>query len=79
MKHKYYLMRYLCGLQFSSDYFRSFKEADEIRKRQVNPSQWYIVVDPIFTGKGGINIHEVERHQNELLKTAYEALKELQA
>ena len=49
MKPKYYLARILSGsMQYSEDYYTSYAKADQVRRRQVNPQQWMIIVNPIF-------------------------------
>lgn len=71
-------MRNLCGsLQFSDEYYSTYKEANENRKRQVNPSHWYIVVNPGWIGAKQLNMRKEERIQRELLNVAYNALRKL--
>lgn len=78
MKPKYYLARILTGsMQYSSDYYTSYTKADQVRKRQVNPQQWMIVVNPIFNTKPQkVNMDDVEKNQWGKLKEAYKILQE---
>lgn len=78
MKPKYYLARILSGsIQYSEDYFTSYAKADQVRRRQVNPQQWMIIVNPIFDTKPQkVNIDDIEKNQWGKLKEAYKILQE---
>jgi hypothetical protein len=78
MKPKYYLARILTGsMQYSSDYYTSYAKADQVRRRQVNPQQWMIIVNPIFNTKPQrVNMDDVEKNQWGKLKEAYKILQE---
>lgn len=78
MKPKYYLARILSGsMQYSEDYFTSYAKADQVRRRQVNPQQWMIIVNPIFDTKPQkVNIDDIEKNQWGKLKEAYKILQE---
>lgn len=78
MKPKYYLARILTGsMQYSSDYYTSYAKADQVRRRQVNPQQWMIIVNPIFNKSVyNINMDDVEKNQWSKLKEAYKILQE---
>ena len=78
MKPKYYLARILSGsMQYSEDYFTSYAKADQVRRRQVNPQQWMIIVNPIFDTKPQkVNMDDVEKNQWGKLKEAYKILQE---
>ena len=76
MKPKYYLARILSGsMQYSEDYYTSYAKADQVRRRQVNPQQWMIIVNPILN-KSNINMDDVEKNQWGKLKEAYKILQE---
>lgn len=78
MKPKYYLARILTGsMQYSTDYYTSYTKADQVRRRQVNPQQWMIIVNPIFNTKPQrVNMDDVEKNQWGKLKEAYKILQE---
>ena len=78
MKPKYYLARILSGsMQYSSDYYTSYAKADQVRRRQVNPQQWMIIVNPIFNKSiYNLNMDDVEKNQWSKLKEAYKILQE---
>lgn len=78
MKPKYYLARILTGsMQYSTDYYTSYAKADQVRRRQVNPQQWMIIVNPIFNTKPQrVNMDDVEKNQLGKLKEAYKILQE---
>lgn len=78
MKPKYYLARILSGsMQYSTDYYTSYAKADQVRRRQVNPQQWMIIVNPIFDTKPQkVNIDDIEKNQWGKLKEAYKILQE---
>ena len=78
MKPKYYLARILSGsMQYSTDYYTSYAKADQVRRRQVNPQQWMIIVNPIFDTKPQkVNIDDIEKNQWSKLKEAYKILQE---
>ena len=78
MKPKYYLARILSGsMQYSEDYFTSYAKADQVRRRQVNPQQWMIIVNPIFDTKPQkVNIDDIEKNQWGKLKESYKILQE---
>ena len=78
MKPKYYLARILSGsMQYSTDYYNSYAKADQVRRRQVNPQQWMIIVNPIFDTKPQqVNIEDIEKNQWGKLKEAYKILQE---
>jgi len=78
MKPKYYLARILTGsMQYSTDYYTSYAKADQVRRRQVNPQQWMIIVNPIFNTKPQrVNMDDVEKNQWGKLKEAYKILQE---
>ena len=78
MKPKYYLARILSGsMQYSEDYFTSYAKADQVRRRQVNPQQWMIIVNPIFDTKPQkVNMNDVEKNQWGKLEEAYKILQE---
>ena len=60
MKSKYYLARILSGsMQYSTDYYTSYAKAEQVRRRQVNPQQWMIIVNPIFNKSLNINMDDV--------------------
>jgi len=77
MKAKYYLARLLCGtLQFSDNGWTSYKDAVEVRKRQVNPYQWIIVVNPeIPKGVRGFDIEKIEKEQRVTIEYLYTVFK----
>lgn len=80
MKHKYYLGRLFSGsLQLSSDSYSSYKKADDVRKRQVNPSHWFVVVNPSreLTQHRRMNMKDVEEQHWKKLKDAYKLLQEI--
>ena len=79
MKAKYFLVRNLCGtLQFSQESYTSLAKAEAVVKRQVNPSQWFIIVNPhIMINGRAVCMDEEEKRQRALLKTAFDAIKEL--
>ena len=77
MKPKYYLARILSGsMQYSTDYYTSYAKAEQVRRRQVNPQQWMIIVNPIFNKSISINMDDVEKNQWGKLKEAYKSLQE---
>ena len=78
MKPKYYLARILSGsMQYSTDYYTSYAKAEQVRRRQVNPQQWMIIVNPIFDTKPQkVNIDDIEKNQWSKLKEAYKILQE---
>ena len=78
MKPKYYLARILSGsMQYSTDYYTSYAKAEQVRRRQVNPQQWMIIVNPIFDTKPQkVNMDDVEKNQWGKLKEAYKILQE---
>ena len=77
MKSKYYLARILSGsMQYSTDYYTSYAKAEQVRRRQVNPQQWMIIVNPIFNKSININMDDVEKNQWSKLKEAYKILQE---
>lgn len=78
MKPKYYLARILSGsMQYSEDYYTSYAKAEQVRRRQVNPQQWMIIVNPIFDTKPQkVNIDDIEKNQWGKLKEAYKILQE---
>ena len=78
MKPKYYLARILSGsMQYSTDYYTSYAKADQVRRRQVNPQQWMIIVNPIFDTKPQkVNMDDVEKNQWGKLEEAYKILQE---
>ena len=64
MKPKYYLARILSGsMQYSTDYYTSYAKAEQVRRRQVNPQQWMIIVNPIFNKSINVNMDDVEKNQ----------------
>ena len=76
MKPKYYLARILSGsMQYSEACYTSYAKAEHARRRQVNPQQWMIIVNPIFN-KSNINMDDVEKNQWGKLKEAYKILQE---
>jgi hypothetical protein len=79
MKAKYYLTRLLCErLQFSENYFTSYKEAIKARERQVNPSQWLIVVNPTISSYAErINLESSKIQQGQLFDKAWKLTNEL--
>ena len=79
MKAKYYLARLLCErLQFSEDCFTSYKKAIKARERQVNPSQWLIVVNPpISSYAERINLESSKIQQGQLFDKARKLTNEL--
>ena len=77
MKSKYYLARILSGsMQYSTDYYTSYAKAEQVRRRQVNPQQWMIIVNPIFNKSININMDDVEKNQWGKLKEASKILQE---
>ena len=77
MKPKYYLARILSGsMQYSTDYYTSYAKAEQVRRRQVNPQQWMIIVNPIFNKSININMNDVEKNQWGKLEEAYKILQE---
>ena len=78
MKPKYYLARILSGsMQYSTDYYTSYAKAEQVRRRQVNPQQWMIIVNPIFDTKPQkVNMNDVEKNQWGKLEEAYKILQE---
>ena len=77
MKPKYYLARILSGsMQYSTDYYTSYAKADQVRRRQVNPQQWMIIVNPILNKSININMNDVEKNQWGKLEEAYKILQE---
>lgn len=77
MKPKYYLARILSGsMQYSTDYYTSYAKAEQVRRRQVNPQQWMIIVNPIFNKSININMDDVEKNQWGKLEEAYKILQE---
>ena len=78
MKPKYYLARILSGsMQYSTDYYTSYAKAHQVRRRQVNPQQWMIIVNPIFDTKPQkVNMDDVEKNQWGKLEEAYKILQE---
>lgn len=78
MKAKYYLARILAGsLQYSDPYYTSYKKALEVRSRQVNPTQWMIIVNPLACSQSRVNIRSVQEKQGQKLLQAYKLLQEL--
>ena len=70
MKPKYYLARILSGsMQYSTDYYTSYAKAEQVRRRQVNPQQWMIIVNPIFNKSINVNMDDVEKNQYAFLST----------
>ena len=48
-----------------------------MRRRQVNPQQWMIIVNPIFDTKPQkVNMNDVEKNQWGKLEEAYKILQE---
>lgn len=77
MKPKYYLARILSGsMQYSTDYYTSYAKAEQVRRRQVNPQQWMIIVNPIFNKSINVNMDDVEKNQWGKLKEVYKILQE---
>lgn len=77
MKPKYYLARILSGsMQYSTDYYTSYAKAEQVRRRQVNPQQWMIIVNPIFNKPINVNMDDVEKNQWSKLEEAYKILQE---
>ena len=77
MKPKYYLARILSGsMQYSEDCYTSYAKAEQVRRRQVNPQQWMIIVNPIFNKSININMDDVEKNQWGKLEEAYKILQE---
>lgn len=77
MKPKYYLARILSGsMQYSTDYYTSYAKAEQVRRKQVNPQQWMIIVNPILNKSININMDDVEKNQWGKLKEAYKILQE---
>lgn len=77
MKPKYYLARILSGsMQYSTDYYTSYAKAEQVRRRQVNPQQWMIIVNPILNKSININMDDVEKNQWGKLKEVYKILQE---
>lgn len=80
MRPKYYLGRFLGGsFQLSDEYFSSLKKAETCRSRQVNPSQWYIMVNPILVHYCSVNLKKEEEIQSQKLSLAAKLLHELTA
>ena len=64
-------------MQYSEDYYTSYAKAEQVRRRQVNPQQWMIIVNPIFDTKPQkVNMNDVEKNQWGKLKEAYKILQE---
>ncbi len=77
MKPKYYLARILSGsMQYSENYYTSYAKAEQVRRRQVNPQQWMIIVNPIFNKPINVNMDDVEKNQWIKLEEAYKILQE---
>ena len=77
MKPKYYLARIVSGsMQYSTDYYTSYAKAEQVRRRQVNPQQWMIIVNPILNKSINVNMDDVEKNQWDKLKEAYKILQE---
>ena len=77
MKPRYYLARILSGsMQYSTDCYTSYAKAEQVRRRQVNPQQWMIIVNPIFNKSINVNMDDVEKNQWDKLKEAYKILQE---
>ena len=77
MKSKYYLARIRSGsMQYSTDYYTAYAKAEQVRRRQVNPQQWMIIVNPIFNKSINVNMDDVEKNQWDKLKEAYKILQE---
>ena len=77
MKPKYYLARILSGsMQYSTDCYTSYAKAEQARRRQVNPQQWMIIVNPILNKSINVNMDDVEKNQWGKLKEAYKILQE---
>ena len=75
MKPKYYLARILSGsMQYSTDYYTSYTKAEQVMRRQVNPQQWMIIVNPILNKSINVNMDDVEKNQWGKLKEAYKIL-----
>ena len=80
MKAKYYLARLLAGsIQYSDEYWSSYKKALEVRARQVNPCQWMIVVNPLLctTNSSKINVQSEQEKQGKKLAMIHKMLREL--
>ena len=79
MKPKYYLARLLCGsMQYSDEYWTSYEKAIKVRSRQVNPSQWMVIVNPLNVGKRSrVKIESDAQKRSEQLRKAYEILRDL--
>ena len=77
MKPRYYLARILSGsMQYSTDCYTSYAKAEQVRRRQVNPQQWMIIVNPIFNKSINVNMDDVEKNQWGKLKEVYKILQE---
>lgn len=78
MKAKYYLARLLAGgIQYSDTYYSSYKKASEVRSRQVNPTQWMIIVNPLVNSRNLVNVKSEQERQGQKLSQAYKILQEL--
>lgn len=78
MRPKYYLARFLGGsFQLSNEHFSSLKKAEKVRTAQVNPSQWTIVVNPLFVHYNSVNLKKEEEIQSQKLRLAAKLLHEL--
>lgn len=77
MKNKYHLARLMDNrLQYSDDYWTSYKEAIRVRSRQVNPSQWLIVINPeLHSLTKRINLEVIKINQGQLLNETRKLLK----
>jgi hypothetical protein len=77
MKPRYYLARILSGsMQYSTDYYTSYAKAEQVRRRQVNPQQWMIIVNPILNKSIYVNMDDIEKNQWGKLKEVYKILQE---
>ena len=77
MKPRYYLARILSGsIQYSTDCYTSYTKAEQVRRRQVNPRQWMIIVNPILNKSINVNMDDIEKNQWDKLKEAYKILQE---
>ena len=78
MKAKYYLARLLAGsIQYSDTFYTSYKKALEVRSRQVNPTQWMIIVNPLVSTRNLVNVKSEQEKQGQKLLQAYKILQEL--
>lgn len=78
MKAKYYLARLVVGcIQYSDTFYTSYKKALEVRSRQVNPTQWMIIVNPLVSTRNLVNVKSEQEKQGQKLLQAYKILQEL--